>query len=159
MRIAYLKWILTWSLALLPLIFHFCKQFFTTIHVPLDEVCGNGELFLVSIVVVGEPFSRLIIAKVNPATTLGYVISSLMLLLFCTYMYALIDLSPEMSSICSAESQTVESNSGVSTIKAKEIEKIRQIKTMKISVSLSTFAAALIIGGFAVYHTHKNGHH
>ena len=96
-----LKWHFTWIIAVLPVIFHIGKQFLINGETDLAELCGKGDLFLVSIVMVSEPLSKIFGTNDKRPAHYVFLILSVAVVLMCTYAYAVTDISPEYRAICS----------------------------------------------------------
>ena len=90
------KWCFTWGLALLPIIFLVLNQYLDGTNWDLNKICSNGEIFLVSIVMVAEPLGDIILAERKSTLLLIVAFSSIFFITSSTYVFSVVNFNEKM---------------------------------------------------------------
>jgi hypothetical protein len=87
------SWSFTWALALLPILFILCKQHLINGGFSLTLLCSNGELFLVSIVMVAEPLGGIVKNRVKNVVSLLFTLFIITTIITCSYFFCIVEMN------------------------------------------------------------------
>lgn len=142
LKVGVLKWMFTWLLALFPVLFIVYKDYLFTGQLDWDKICGSGEIFLVSIVMIAEPLGGLVLSDKKSSRTLFLVMMIIVALVSLAYNFCIIDLNKELNI---ADKLTIDHS-----IKGLKDFHLRLHKTSQASI-----VSSFILGLSAVIMTHS----
>ncbi len=91
------KWIFTWVIASIPVIFYYFKQYiFPEPHNVLD-IHPCAEYFIISIVMVTEPLRDIVMSSYHNTISLWIALFIVMIVVSAAYFFCLAELKPELT--------------------------------------------------------------
>jgi hypothetical protein len=79
------KWMFTWAIALLPIMFQCYQQYILCGRIILSNLSETGEFFIVSIVMVAEPLAMLVMSRNRNVFSLFFLFFIIVMLVTSGY--------------------------------------------------------------------------